>query len=104
RQRDEHLVGLHGPHWDELRSGESGCQPIGHRVGVARKFEPQIIGEISLDLGGKEAMFGDKMTASLTPLRHVCCALRIEKYHRLRSPRAARALQGRGRNLTRLAR
>ena len=29
------------------------------------------------------------MTASLTPLRHVCCALRIEKYHRLRSQRAA---------------
>ena len=56
---------------------------------MPRKLEPQIVGEISVNLGGKETMFGDKMAAALTPLRHACGPVRIEKYHGFRGQCAA---------------
>ena len=79
-QAEEYLVGLHRPHWDELCSGKSGCQPIGHRVGMPRKLEPQIVGEISVNLGGKETMFGQKMSGAFTAFGHERCAFWVKEH------------------------
>ena len=56
---------------------------------MARKREPEIVGEEGLELRRDEALLGDELAAALAPLGHGGGPRRIEEHHRLGGERAA---------------
>jgi hypothetical protein len=56
RQQHEDQVGFHRPHDLQTCRAQAVRQPVGHVVGVTRQRQPVIVGQESVELGGKIAM------------------------------------------------
>src|SRR5215467_8013671 len=70
RQRDEYFIGFDRPYRDVAGGRKPGAESIGHGVGVTRKAQPEIVGEIGLDLRSQKAVLGHEMAAALAAFLH----------------------------------